>query len=82
MTSEPLIDRNSPAYRAASAVVADMHLGKAIDILASRLADIYGARRALTEAEQKSVAGIRNAMEAITQTRRLLAPLTMERGRR
>ena len=67
-------------YCAACAVLADRHLGEALDMLADRIGEIYGQRRALTEAEHKAVAGIRNAMVSIAHARNLLAPLMIARG--
>lgn len=68
------------AYCAACAVLADRHLGQALDLLADKIGDIYGQRRALTEAEHKVVVGIRNAMVSISHARNLLAPLMIGRA--
>lgn len=66
-------------YGATCAVLADRHLGQALDLLADKVGDICGQRRALTEAEHKALVGIRNAMVSVSHARNLLGPLMLGR---
>ena len=67
--------------RAAAAVHADAHISAAMDALSDAMGAIYATRRVLTEAEQRSVALMRNAMVALSHPRNLNEPLMVEVAR-
>jgi hypothetical protein len=70
---------DDPQYGAACAVHADAHIRSAMQILGDQIGAVYGQRVPLTPEQGKTVAGMRNALVALSHASNLLAPLTTEK---